>query len=84
MHFDWFFAHDLWKNRRMDDVTSNNVAFLTYKMTRFHVCTVIDHRISKNVGRTSVTHSAALHMPHLSYLIYLIIFWSQTWNLVVK
>lgn len=47
MHFDWFFAHDLWKNRRMDDVTGNNVAFLTYKMTRFHVCTVIDHRISK-------------------------------------
>lgn len=65
MHFDWFFARDLWKNRRMDDVISNNVAFLTYKMTRFHVCTVIDHRISKNVGRTSVTHSAALHMPHL-------------------
>ena len=53
------------------------------------VCSVIDHRGRQNVIRTSVTHSAAPHVPLFLFFLYVICDLllnrrRATWNLFVK
>ena len=55
------------------------------------VCSVIDHRGSQNVVRTSVTHSTAPHVPLFLFLAHFDVICdlllnrsTGTWNLFVK
>ena len=67
MHAFWLvLAHDLLEDRCIDDVIIKILILYHIKQvdSKFPcVCSVIDHRGRQNVVRTSVTHSAAPHVP---------------------
>ena len=68
MHAFWLvLTYDLLEDRRIDDVIIKTFLILSYiKQIDSElqcVCSVIDHRGRQNVVRTSVTHSAAPHVP---------------------
>ena len=68
MHtFSLVLTYDLLEDRGIDDVIIKTFKnYLLYKQIDSKlpcVCSVIDHRGHQNVVRTSVTHSAAPHVP---------------------
>ena len=68
MHAFWLvLSYDLLEDRCIDDVIVKTF-FILYYIKQIDsklpcVCSVIDHRGRQNVVRTSVTHSAAPHVP---------------------
>ena len=73
MHAFWLvLTYDLLEDRRIDDVIIKTF-FSPYILILYYinqidcklpcVCSVIDHRGRQNAVRTSVTHSAAPHVP---------------------
>ena len=63
MHFDWFIdTYHLLEGRHIADTTIYNILLCHYTKQIASilplVCTVLDHRTSQNVVRTSVTYSA--------------------------
>ena len=75
MHAFWLvLTYDLLEDRCIDDVIIKTFLIIYYikqidsKLPC--VCSVIDHRGSQNVVRTSVTHSTAPRVPLFSYTLY--------------
>ena len=74
-------TYDLSEERRINDLTINNILFLIIKQIdslMLWVCSVRDHRWHQNGVRTTVTHLAAPHAP--IFYAYHIPMWSVIYN----